>query len=74
MATGDIHTVPHDRGWANSIEGGAAVSSVHPTKVEAERQGREMAIRRKVEHLIHKRDGSIRKRSSYGRDPASGPG
>jgi hypothetical protein len=33
-----------------------------------------MAIRRKVEHLVHKRDGTIGERNSYGNDPPSRPG
>jgi hypothetical protein len=66
MANGDIHTVPHERGWANRIEGGARVSSVHSTRTEAERRGREMAFRRKVEHLIYNQRGSVTKRNSYG--------
>ena len=68
MANGDIHTVPHERGWANRIEGGARVSSIHPTRTEAQRRGREMAFRRKVEHLIYNQRGSITERNSYGND------
>jgi hypothetical protein len=28
-----------------------------------------MAIRRKVEHLIHNKDGTVGQRNSYGADP-----
>jgi hypothetical protein len=72
MASGDVHTIPHDRGWANRVEGSSAyVSSVHPTKAEAQRQGREMAIRRKAEHLIYDQKGLIRERNSYEYDQVS---
>jgi len=71
MANGDIYTVPHERGWANMIEGGAGVSSIHPTKTEAKRRGREMALRRKSEHLIFDQRGSLTERNSYADDPRS---
>ena len=74
MAKGDVHTVPHRGGWANRLEGEPRMSSTHKTKIAAQKRGRELAILRKVEHLIHKRDGTIRERNSYGRDPASRPG
>ena len=74
MAKGDIHTQPHGPRWANKVEGNSRVSSIHDTEKQAEREGREMAIRRKVEHLIHKQNGSIKERNSYGNDPPSRPG
>ena len=74
MAKGDIHTEPHERGWANKIEDGARASNVYPTKTDAQRIGREMAMRRKVEHLIHDRGGKITERNSYGSDPRRRPG
>ena len=74
MADGDIHTVPHERGWANEIEGSRGFSSTHKTKIAALKRGRELAILRKAEHLIHKRNGTIRERNSYGNDPVSRSG
>jgi hypothetical protein len=74
VAEGDIHTQPHGPRWANKIEGNPRVSNIHDTKKQAEREGREMAIRRKVEHLIHKQNGRIGERNSYGKDPPSRPG
>jgi hypothetical protein len=55
------------------VEGRLRISSTHKTKIAAQKRGREMAILRKVEHLIHNQDGSIRERNSYRRDPASRP-
>ena len=52
MADGDIHTVPHRGGWANRVEGKLRISSTHKTKIAAQKRGREMAILRRVEHLI----------------------
>jgi Uncharacterized protein conserved in bacteria (DUF2188) len=64
-----IHTVPHDGGWANRREGAARVSKVFPTKAAAQAAGRETARRERTEHIIHKKDGEIGGRNSYGNDP-----
>jgi len=76
VAKGDIHTVPHDDGWANRDEGNERVTNSAPTKAEAQAQGRNMAIERGVEHLIHNRDGQIAERNTYprSRDPRSSKG
>jgi len=64
-----IHTVKRDDGWANRREGATRVSKTFSKKVEAEAAGRRTARREKTEHFIHKRDGTIGKRNSYGDDP-----
>ena len=69
MAGTDIHTVPHDDGWANVREGSDRASSVHPTQAEAIERGREIAQNAGVEHFIHGTNGRIRERNSYGNDP-----
>jgi hypothetical protein len=69
MSRGDVHTLPHKGGWANRIEGSSRVANTAAKKAEAQAKGREMAIRRKVEHLIHNKDGPIGQRNSYGSDP-----
>ena len=74
MAKGEVHTEPHGEGWANKAEGNMRVSSTHRTKSAAQKRGRELAILRKVEHLIHNRDGTIGERNSYGNDPPRRPG
>lgn len=68
MSKGDVHTLPHKDGWANKIEGSSRVANTAAKKAEAQAKGREMAIKRKVEHLIHNRDGTIGRRISYGSD------
>lgn len=65
----NMHTVPTDEGWANRREGAERASSLHATKAEAQAAGREMAKKDGVEHLIHKKDGTIGERNSYGNDP-----
>jgi hypothetical protein len=69
MSEGDVHTVPHNDGWANKVEGKSRVSNTSPTKAAAQAKGREMAKKAKVEHHIHKKDGTIGNRNSYGTDP-----
>jgi hypothetical protein len=69
MAKKNIHTVPHGDGWANRREGGERASNTAPTKQKAEQAGRDMARRDGVEHLIHRKDGTIGERNSYGGDP-----
>lgn len=66
----DIHVVPHkDLGWATRREGVDRVSSRHPTQGEAIENARDLAIRDKVEVVIHRPDGRIRDSDSYGNDP-----
>lgn len=64
-----IHTVPHGDGWANRREGAGRVSQTFDTKAEARSAGRETARRDGTEHLIHRQDGTIGERNSYGGDP-----
>jgi hypothetical protein len=40
----------------------------------AEKAGREMAKKRRVEHIIKKKDGIIGAMNSYGNDPSNVPG
>jgi len=51
------------------VEGGDRASSVHATKAEAVKRGRELAIAANTEQLIHNMDGTIAERNSYGNDP-----
>ena len=74
MANGDIHTQPYGSRWVNRVEGNSRPSNIRDTKDEARREGREMAIRNKVEHLIHNQDHWVEERKSYRSDPASRAG
>ncbi|MEX0826831.1 MAG: DUF2188 domain-containing protein [Acidimicrobiia bacterium] len=64
-----VHTVPHDKGWANKRAGASKVSRVFSTKTAAQKAGRETAMREKVEHIIHNASGKMGERNSYGNDP-----
>lgn len=63
------HIVPHDKGWAVKGEGTDRASSLHQTQREAIERGREIAQNQGTELFIHGRNGRIRERDSYGRDP-----
>ena len=45
------------------------VLSLHRLKREAVAAGRKVARTRKVEHTIHRQDGQIAEKNSYGADP-----
>ena len=64
----DVHTVPSDSGsgWWNKRKG--RIVSRHRTKADAVEAGREMARKLKVEHTIHRQDGVITEKNSYGND------
>jgi ketosteroid isomerase-like protein len=65
----DVWTVPHGDGWANRRADAKRVSKVFATKAKAQAAGRKTAMRARVEHLIHSRDGKVAERNSYGNDP-----
>lgn len=66
---GGVHTVPDPRGdgWANEENG--RFLSHHQTQEAAVEAGRSRARREEVEHTIHRADGTIGEKNSYGNDP-----
>lgn len=68
-AGGGVHTVPAEgpkTGWWNKMDG--RVLSRHRTKETAVAAGRVMAKQLEVEHTIHRGDGVITEKNSYGND------
>jgi hypothetical protein len=63
------HVVPHKDGWAVRGEGNDKVTSHHHTQKNAIDNARGTAIKQKSEVVIHRRDGRIRDKDSYGNDP-----
>ena len=62
-----VHTVPaRGGGWKNSVSGQCAR---YATKKDAVVAGRAIARLLEVEHTIHRRDGVISAKNSYGNDP-----
>ena len=76
MTTGDIHTTKQGDRWVNRAEGNQRASNSASTKAEAQALGREMAIERGVEHIVHKENGQIGARNTYprSRDPRASRG
>lgn len=66
---GGVHTVPArvGRGWYNRLDG--RVVARHRNKRTAVAVGRALARRLEVEHTIHRLDGLIAEKNSYGADP-----
>lgn len=65
----DVHTVPNPTGagWVNKV--GGEVVSQHRKKEPATERGKEIAKEKHTEHVIHKKDGTIGEKNSYGNDP-----
>ena len=63
------HVVPHEGNWAVRGEGNSKVTSQHPTQGKAEAAAREIARNQQSEVVIHRPDGTIRDKDSYGNDP-----
>jgi hypothetical protein len=68
MAGKNQHVVPHGDDWAVRGAGNQRATSVHLTQADAERAAREIAINQRSEVVIHRPDGRIRDKNSYGND------
>lgn len=76
MGKTNVHTTYNksEQNWRNISEGASKPSKVFETKAEAQAAGREIAVNRGVEHLVHNQDGRIAQRNSYGNDPVESKG
>ena len=72
----NVHTTYNKaaHNWRNLSEGASRPGKTYPTKEEAKSAGRQTAVNRRVEHLIHNQDGKIGARNSYGNDPRKSRG
>ena len=61
--------VPHNGDWAVRGEGNQRVTSTHRTQEEARQAARSIAINQRSEVVIHRPNGQIRDKDSYGNDP-----
>jgi transcriptional regulator with XRE-family HTH domain/predicted RNase H-like HicB family nuclease len=64
----DVHTVPKGGHWENKV-GGKSTGVEHRSQAAAAKAGRQIAIQKHSEHSIHRRDGTIGAKNSYGNDP-----
>ena len=63
------HVVPHAGRWAARGAGNQRVTKITRTQREAIDIAREIARNQESELLIHRPNGQIRDRDSYGNDP-----
>lgn len=69
MSKRNVHIVPSGNGWAVKQEGKAGPVSNHRTQGAAEDAGRRVAKISQSELVIHRANGQIRDKDSYGKDP-----
>lgn len=69
MSKKNVHVVPSGNGWAVKQEGRSSAVSNHRTQQTAETPGRRIARTNEGELVIHRPNGQIRDKDSYGRDP-----
>jgi uncharacterized protein YdaT len=68
---GDVHVVyaKARKVWRVEVTGNKRASGSHVTKPPAVVQARKLATHNKSELVVHKQDGKIGERRSYGNDP-----
>lgn len=69
MAKKSNHVVPSSSGWAVRKSGADRASRIFETKNKAVDYGRVLSKTEKTELFIHKSNGMIQNRNSYGNDP-----
>lgn len=69
MAGRNQHVVPHKDGWAVKGAGNKTATAVKHTQAEAAGVAREIAKNQGSEVVIHRPNGQIRDKDSYGNDP-----
>lgn len=69
MTSNAQHVVPRDGRWSVRKTGSDKVTRTYDTQREAINEARRIAQNQETELYIHGRDGRIRERNSYGKDP-----
>ena len=60
------HVVPYEDGWAVRREGNKRITSKHRKQSTAINKAKVLAMRKKVDVIIHRESGGIRDRISFG--------
>jgi hypothetical protein len=63
------HVVPNGDKWGVRGAGNSRITSTHPTQADAMDRARDIARKQNSEMFIHRPNGQIRDRNSYGNDP-----
>jgi len=69
MSKKNQHVVPSGKDWAVKGAGNSRKTAIVGTQTEAIKIAREIAINQKSEVVIHRQNGRIRDKDSYGNDP-----
>lgn len=69
MAKKNVHVVPNGNRWAVKPEGAAKPLSTHRTQELAANAGKKVAQQNQSELVIHRPNGQIRDKDSFGNDP-----
>lgn len=69
MAKKNQHVVPHNDNWAVKGAGNEKVTKTFDKKTDAIEFAKEIAKNQQSELIIHKGDGTIQNKNSYGNDP-----
>lgn len=70
MKKTSYHVVPHfEGGWAVRKSGSERVSGKFVSQNDAIKRGQELSRQNKTELYIHRQDGTVRQKNSYGNDP-----
>ena len=68
MSKKNVHIVPQGKKWVVKPEGSKPISS-HKTQTAAAAAGKKVAKKNESELVIHRPNGQIRDKDSYGNDP-----
>lgn len=68
MSKKNQHVVPRGNDWAVQGAGNGKATRIVSTQAEAIKIAKEIAINQKSEMLIHRSNGQIRERNTYGKD------
>ena len=68
MSKKNQHVVPSGKDWAVKGAGNDRATKIVPTQAEAINIARSIAIHNKSEVVIHRPNGTIRDKDSYGND------
>jgi hypothetical protein len=68
----DQHVIPNPRGgWSVRHSGATRATRVFNRQEDAVKYARGIAKKENTELYVHRRDGTIREKDSYGRDPSA---
>ena len=62
------HVVPHPDGWAVKGAGNEKATKITTTQKEAIEKAREIAKNQQSELVVHRKNGQIRQKDSFGND------